>query len=85
VSADPALAAVDKRIQEQDHKRQQECARLHRASWWVAVREANYSAFNGRHRTRSDYSECRCAACGRRWRTKAGYVRDLPGEPPGRG
>lgn len=82
MSIDPALAAVDRRIQEQDHKRQQECAREHRASWWVAVREGNSSAFNGYHFTRSAWSECRCGACHRRWRTKAGYVRDLPDSPP---
>jgi hypothetical protein len=79
-----ALEAAERHIQQEAHERQQACAREHRASWWVAVREANYSAFNGYHFTRSAYSECRCAHpdCGRRWRTNAGYVRDLPDEPP---
>jgi hypothetical protein len=48
--------------------------------WVVAVRKANYSAFNGYHRTPSDYSEIRCTACPTRWRTKAAYVDRLPDE-----
>jgi hypothetical protein len=54
------------------------CIRKHRAAWLVAVREANYSAFNGGRRTPSAYSQCWCSTCGRRWRTKAAYVKDLP-------
>jgi hypothetical protein len=50
----------------------------HRESWRVAVREANYSAFNGYHRTPSAYSEVRCPLCPAVWRTKAGYVATLP-------
>jgi len=54
--------------------------RGHRAFWWVRQRNCNHSAFNGGHRTTSDYSEVVCGApgCGRVWRTKAAYVRDLP-------
>lgn len=54
------------------------CVHKHRARWAVAVRKANYSAFNGGRRTSSDYSLVRCAECGRRWRTKAAYVDTLP-------
>jgi hypothetical protein len=58
------------------------CRQEHRAHWVVTVREANYSAFNGRHRTPSDYSEIVCekltGGCGRRWRTRGAYVRSLP-------
>lgn len=50
----------------------------HWESWCVTVRKANYSAFNGGHRTPSDYSEIRCSACPTRWRTKAAYVDRLP-------
>lgn len=50
----------------------------HRPGWEVLVRKANYSAFNGYHRTRSDYSCVRCMFCGAVWRTKAGYVDSLP-------
>lgn len=54
------------------------CVREHRPGWTVTVREANYSAFNGYRRTPSAYSEVRCMICGRRWRTKAAYVKTLP-------
>jgi hypothetical protein len=76
--------AAEKHRQEEAHARQQACAAGHRDFWWVSVREGNSSAFNGYHFTRSAYSECRCArpGCGRRWRTNAGYVRDLPDNPP---
>lgn len=47
-------------------------------AWVVTVRHANHSAFNGYHRTPSDYSALRCVRCGRVWRTKAGYVALLP-------
>lgn len=54
----------------------------HRLFWLVTVDHANYSAFNGYHRTYSDYSEVRCTweMPGRPdhicaiWRTKAAYV-----------
>lgn len=68
--------------QEQDHARQVLCAREHRVSWYVNVYQGNSSAFNGYHFTRSAYSECRCAACHRVWRTKAAYVDTLPDRPP---
>jgi hypothetical protein len=44
-------------------------------AWEVTNREANYSAFNGYHRTPSAYSELHCWACGARWRSNAGYVK----------
>lgn len=50
----------------------------HRPVWAVAIRKANYSAFNGYRRTPSAYSLVCCPACGRAWRTKAAYVDRLP-------
>lgn len=44
----------------------------------VTARRCNYSAFNGYHRTRSDYSEVTCAVTRLRWRTKSAYVDRLP-------
>lgn len=52
--------------------------RGHRKSWYVTVRRANYSAFNGGRRTPSTYSEVRCSDCPTVWRTKAKYVDVLP-------
>lgn len=52
-----------------------------RSRWVVRVREGNHSAFNGYRFTRSRYSEVSCLGCGRRWRTDAGYVADLPDRP----
>lgn len=49
-----------------------------KANWVIHVYRANYSAFNGYRCTPSDYSEVGCTACGARWRTKAGYVNQLP-------
>lgn len=72
------LELAEKHRQERDHGRTVECMRSHRASWYVTQRRCNHSAFNGYHRTRSDYSETKCGECGRRWRTKAAYVDDLP-------
>ena len=60
-----------------ERERVRACMREHREHWLVNVYRANYSAFNGGHRTPSDYSEVRCARCGRVWRTKAAYVEDL--------
>lgn len=57
------------------------CRRDHRACWVVVQRNGNASAFNGYRWQWSAYSCVRCTDCGRRWRTKAGYVRNLPGEP----
>lgn len=54
--------------------------KAHRAFWVVVERRCNYSAFNGYHRTPSDYSLVRCTApdCRGLWRTKAVYVDALP-------
>ncbi len=64
--------------------------KAHRAHWVVTVYRANYSAFNGYHRTRSAYSEVECRhpehthqagpMGGTVWRTKAAYVDTLPKE-----
>lgn len=54
----------------------------HRPQWRVLVRNANYSSFNGGHRTPSAYSALFCLTCKRRWRTKAEYVKDTPGMNP---
>lgn len=48
------------------------------ANWVIVQWRSNRSAFNGYRRTSSDYSEIRCNQCGTFWRTKAGYVDDLP-------
>lgn len=53
------------------------CPDRDRARWRVVTFMANYSAFNGYHRTPSDYSEVRCTGCHSRWRTKAAYVETL--------
>jgi hypothetical protein len=45
--------------------------------WRVVDYKCNYSAFNGYHRTGSDYSSVRCIRCGAIWRTTAGYVEAL--------
>lgn len=50
----------------------------HRPRWAVAVRNANYSAFNGNRRTPSAYSLVICETCNTAWRTKAKYVATLP-------
>ena len=47
-------------------------------NWRVVDYHCNHSAFNGYHRTPSDYSSICCLACGRYWRTKAKYVDGLP-------
>jgi len=45
---------------------------------WIVVRfKHNRSAFNGYHRTPSDYSSVKCEVCLATWRTKAGYVASL--------
>jgi hypothetical protein len=49
-----------------------------RANWRVVDRNCNYSAFNGYHRTWSDYSRVLCMKCWHTWRTKARYVAGLP-------
>jgi hypothetical protein len=47
------------------------------ANWRVRDYKCNYSAFNGYHQTRSDYSSVSCLKCGHWWRTKAHYVDGL--------
>lgn len=42
--------------------------------WRVLDRNCNYSAFNGRQWTTSEYSACKCLKCRTVWRTKAAYV-----------
>jgi hypothetical protein len=44
----------------------------------VINRKCNYSAFNGYHRTPSDYSCVQCQCCGHVWRTKAAWVDAMP-------
>jgi hypothetical protein len=63
-----------------DRRRQEtlDCQRAHRDHWAVVQRNGNASAFNGYHWQWSAYSLVRCGHCGRRWRTKANYVRHLP-------
>lgn len=67
-------------LSRQELEENKTCQREHRNSWVVTMREHNRSAFNGYHRTPSDWSEVICGFCGRRWRTKADYVRQLPDE-----
>jgi hypothetical protein len=55
-----------------------ECQRHHRVHWVVTMRHGNRSAFNGYRWTPSDYSELICTYCGRRWRTRANYVKHFP-------
>lgn len=56
--------------------------RHHRPEWRVTVYKANYSAFNGYRRTRSDYSEVMCLVDYHRWRTKAAYVDQILKDHP---
>lgn len=48
-------------------------------NWGVIQRYCNHSAFNGWHRTPSDYSTVRCFTCRAIGRTKAAYVSELRG------
>lgn len=50
----------------------------HRPYWRMAVRKANYSAFNGYRRTPSAYSQLTCLECRGVWRTKAACVAATP-------
>ncbi len=59
------------------------CTPKDRSRWRVVHRNCNYSAFNGYHRTDSDYSLIRCLGCGHYWRTKADYVAILQDATPG--
>ena len=51
-----------------------ECKPKTKVNWVVTGRRCNYSAFNGYHRTSSDYSQVHCRKCRGVWRTKADYV-----------
>jgi hypothetical protein len=51
-----------------------------RKNWVVTQYRCNHSAFNGYHQTLSDYSSVICKRCGAAWRTRAGYVDELPKE-----
>jgi len=46
-------------------------------NWKIVHYRCNHSAFNGYHKTSSDYSLIRCMKCGHSWRTKAEYVNEL--------
>lgn len=61
-----------------DRERVNLCWRDHREDWRVVDRHCNYSAFNGYHRTPSDYSKLLCLFCWRVWRTKGQYADVLP-------
>jgi hypothetical protein len=73
---------LTKRLAGESRARAAACRRDHFGTWRVLVRYANYSAFNGYHRTPSDYSSLRCGTCGRCWRTSAGYVGQVPDAEP---
>lgn len=47
-------------------------------AWFVYQYKCNHSAFNGYHRTPSDYSSVGCRKCNTVWRTKAAYADELP-------
>jgi hypothetical protein len=48
-----------------------------RSAWEVIDYRCNYSYFNGRRYTPSDYSAIHCTVCRAHWRTKAAYVIEL--------
>ena len=73
---------LTRRLAAESRQRAAACRRDHFGTWRVLVRNANYSAFNGYHRTPSDYSSLRCGTCGRCWRTNAGYVGQVPDAEP---
>lgn len=52
-------------------------------NWRVTKRNFNTSAFNGYHRTSSDYSTVTCLTCMTTGRTKANYVDSVPDVKPG--
>lgn len=75
----PTLARPTEYGQSREERlRALDCQRSHRDHWVVFARNGNHSAFNGYNWTPSAYSAVRCRHCGRRWRTKANYVRHLP-------
>lgn len=63
------------------------CNREHRPAWRVEQRNYGFPAFQGHVKRTTKDSGMICdpqhGGCGRRWRTTAGYVADLPDyEPP---
>jgi len=46
-------------------------------NWVVFQLKCNHSAFNGYHRTPSDWSSVGCNNCHATWRTKSAYVYQL--------
>lgn len=44
----------------------------------IVHRNHNHSAFNGYHRTWSEYTGVVCINCGRSWRTKAAWLWRTP-------
>lgn len=50
-------------------------------NWVVLSRNCNYSAFNGYHKTYSEYSTVSCLSCRAVGRTKAGFVHSLKDAP----
>jgi hypothetical protein len=61
-----------------EREKNRKCLAEHRAHWVVLQRQCNYSAFSGYRYTPSAYSAIRCNSCDRVWRTRAGYVAELP-------
>lgn len=53
---------------------------IDKRAWVVTQDMCNHSAFNGYHWTPSDYSTVYCKKCNAIGRTKAAYVKDLPGQ-----
>lgn len=45
--------------------------------WTVSQYGCNHSAFNGYHRTPSDYSTVKCGQCPGMWRSKGRFVEEL--------
>jgi hypothetical protein len=83
-SSRSGLEAGERNIRERAKAERLQCERNHVQYWWVTAYKCNYSAFNGGHRTPSDYSEVTCfePTCSRRWRTRAAYVERLLGFDP---
>ena len=65
-------------LSDEELQENKNCRRSHQEHWVVTMRHYNCSAFNGYHRTPSEYSEMVCHFCGRMWRTKANYVKHFP-------
>lgn len=60
------------------NRRPGRCPKCKSTNIAVVQRNCNHSAFNGYHRTYSDYSAVSCKDCRNHWRTKADYVASLP-------